>query len=284
VPISVAWQDGTGTTGVVTFCEQDREGKTTRRAGEPETVSCVLHEFGHAWFGSYLMERYNREWLAPSMRRPWLDEGLADFVASLREPAFLERRAAWIEDKVKKGVAAPAFEEIATYDAFYEKGDVDVHYWISALFAAELLGRTTAHRRSSAGSSTPPGSRATSTARSQRRPGRTWAGSSRRSSAASGEEWRGGGARPRRATGPCAAWDARIQRKPRRSSSSIQLHANRRRRCARVRCGRRSSRARSARAARRRSRPACTTRERRRNRRSKAARERDGFANHGHVP
>lgn len=139
-PIPTAWQDGTGTLGVVTFCETDRRGKTTRPAGAPETVSCVLHEFGHAWIGTYLMERHGKEWIGPSMRRPWLDEGLADFVASLREPEFLDRRATWLKERAAKGVAVPAFEEIGEYESFYKKGDIEVHYWLSALFVADLLG------------------------------------------------------------------------------------------------------------------------------------------------
>jgi hypothetical protein len=140
VEVPTAWQDGTGNTNVAVFCETDRAGKTTRPAGAAETVSCVLHEFGHAWFATYLMDRRDKDWLSPALRRPWLDEGLADCVAALREPDFLVRRAAWLRTKAAKGVAAPTFDEIATYAGFYEKGDVDVHYWISALFVADLLG------------------------------------------------------------------------------------------------------------------------------------------------
>src|ERR1041385_2412367 len=140
VPVSTAWQDGTGTLNVVVYCETDRRGRTARAAGAPETLGCVLHEFGHAWFGTYLMHRHGKEWLSPAMRRPWLDEGLADFVASLRDPAFLESRAAWLKEKAAGGAPAPAFEEIGDYDSFYRKGDVDVHYWASALLVADLLG------------------------------------------------------------------------------------------------------------------------------------------------
>jgi len=140
VDVPTAWQDGTGNTSVVVFCETDRTGKTTRAPGAAETVSCVLHEFGHAWFATYLMDRCDKDWLSPALRRPWLDEGMADCVAALREPDFLTRRAAWLRTKAAKGVAAPTFDEIATYAGFYEKGDPDVHYWTSALLVAELLG------------------------------------------------------------------------------------------------------------------------------------------------
>jgi hypothetical protein len=135
-----AWQDGTGSLGVVVFCEKDREGVTTRSAGLPETISVVLHEFGHAWIATYLMDRHDKDWIGPSMRRPWLDEGFADFVASLREPEFLDRRTTWLKEWASKGIKAPPFEELETYDNFFKKGDIDVHYWLSALLVADLLG------------------------------------------------------------------------------------------------------------------------------------------------
>gem|GEM_PF-1530208 len=138
--IPTASQDGTGNLNVVTYCETDRQGRTTRAAGAPETISCVLHEFGHAWVNTYLMYRHGKDWLSPSMRLPWLDEGLADFIASLREPAFLVRRVDWLKAAAAKGTPAPTFEKIQDYEGFYQEGDVNIHYWISALFVAELLG------------------------------------------------------------------------------------------------------------------------------------------------
>ncbi len=138
--VPTAWQDGTGNLNVVVFCETDREGKTARTPGAPETIGCVLHEFGHAWLGTYLMYRHGKEWLGRSMRRPWLDEGLSDCIASMREPAFLERRADWLRKAAARGVLAPRFEELRDYDAFYMRGDAGVRYWISALFVADLLG------------------------------------------------------------------------------------------------------------------------------------------------
>jgi hypothetical protein len=140
VAVPTAWHDGTGNLNIVVFCEKDREGKESRPAGAPETIGNVLHEFGHAWCGSYLMDRHGKEWLGRSLRRPWLDEGLADYAASLREPEYLERRKGWLLRKVAQGVAPPAFEELTGYSEFYEKGDVDTHYWLSALLVEGLLG------------------------------------------------------------------------------------------------------------------------------------------------
>src|SRR5207249_680182 len=101
------WQDGTGSTNVVLFCEQDSHGKTTRLAGSPDTIGEVLHEFGHAWCDTYLMDRYGRA----ALRHAWLSEGVAEVVASLREPGILERRTAWLTTNAKS-VPAPTFTDL----------------------------------------------------------------------------------------------------------------------------------------------------------------------------
>lgn len=139
-PTSIAWQDGTGNLNVVVYCETNARGVVSRPAGEPETIGTVLHEFGHAWCGTYLMDRYDLDWLGPSIRRPWLDEGIADYVATVREPAFRTRRMAWLREKAAKGVAAPAWKDLVDYNGFYGTGDPDVRYRLSALLVAELLG------------------------------------------------------------------------------------------------------------------------------------------------
>jgi hypothetical protein len=141
VEIPTAWQDGTGDLNIVVFCEKDRSGKCSRPAGAPETIGNVLHEFGHAWCRSYLMDRHGLDWLAPSLRKPWLDEGLADYIAYLREPKFLKRRMDWLlAEKVAKGAPPPAYRELTDYGEFYDQGDIDSHYWLSALLVAEILG------------------------------------------------------------------------------------------------------------------------------------------------
>jgi hypothetical protein len=138
--VPTSWQDGTGVNGAVLACGQSRGGKVTRPHGDPETVSCVYHEFGHAWMSSYLREKFDLGWTDPPLRSPLLDEGVSDYVAALREPAFLERRRGWVRDRAKAGAAPPAFEELLRYGSFYETGDVDLHYWLSALLLSRLLG------------------------------------------------------------------------------------------------------------------------------------------------
>src|SRR5262245_48523650 len=139
MPPVTAWQDGTGSTNIVLYCETDRDGATTRAAGDPETVGSVRHEFGHAWMTSYLMERYGREWASADLRRPWFGEGLADYVASLRERAILARCSEWLREKAPT-VKRPTYDEISDYAGFYEKGDPDVHYWISTALFAQIVG------------------------------------------------------------------------------------------------------------------------------------------------
>ncbi len=135
------WQDGTGNINVVVFCGQDSHRKTTRLPGDPQTIGDVLHEFGHAWCHTYLMDRYGREWPSPVSRYlfPWLDEGIADVVASLREPAYLERETAWLKRNAKS-VPAPTFVELTSDDRFYEPQHAYAHYCLSAAFVTELVG------------------------------------------------------------------------------------------------------------------------------------------------
>lgn len=140
VAIPTAWQDGTGVNGNVLACGQSRGGKVTRPHGDPETVSCVYHEFGHAWMNSYFRAKFDLDWTAEKVRCPLLDEGVSDYVAALREPAFLERRKAWVKEKAAAGAKPPAFEELLRYGSFYEQGEIDLHYWLSALLLARLLG------------------------------------------------------------------------------------------------------------------------------------------------
>jgi hypothetical protein len=141
VEISTAWQRGAGGTNVVVFCEQEASGETARAAGDPNEIGDVLHEFGHAWCETYLMERYSRSWISPALRRSWLSEGVAEFVASLREPARLEREKTWLA-KNAKSVAAPSFADLTSWDGFYKAKERDVYarYCLSAAFVAELLG------------------------------------------------------------------------------------------------------------------------------------------------
>ena len=57
-----------------------------RRAEESETTAVALHEFAHAWLNTYFKEGFGRDCLSATVRRPYLDEGLADFIADQPKP------------------------------------------------------------------------------------------------------------------------------------------------------------------------------------------------------
>lgn len=90
--------------------------------------------------------RYDRNYIGENLRSPWLDEGVADYVAAMREEDFLERRRRWIAEKAARGLPPPAFAELRRYKTFYDQGDVDLHYWLSALLTRRLIGRDGAAR------------------------------------------------------------------------------------------------------------------------------------------
>lgn len=136
---TTAWQDATGAVHVVLASGQSRDGTVTRPHGDPETVSCVMHEFGHAWLSTYVSQRYDQDWIGDRLRTPLLDEGLSDWLTARREPAFLERRRLWVAEKARAGAKPPAFEELLGTRSFYEEGDVELHYWLAALLVDRLL-------------------------------------------------------------------------------------------------------------------------------------------------
>ena len=140
LPTSTAWEQGAGATNVAVLCAVDGNGRTTLPAGTPDSVGLTLHEVAHAWIATHLTNRYDREWLGAIARARWLDEGLADCVAALREPDYLRRRQMGLKRKAAAGVPAASFEKLATHAGFQGSGDVDVHYWLAALFVNELLG------------------------------------------------------------------------------------------------------------------------------------------------
>jgi hypothetical protein len=130
---------GTGNFHVVTMCLSCEK----RRPEETETTAVVLHEFGHAWLNTYLKEKYDRDYLSDEIRRPYLDEGMADFIAGRWDGDFLNRRRQMIREfKISRGVRPPDIGELQSYSSFYDKGDRELHYWISALLIERMLGPT----------------------------------------------------------------------------------------------------------------------------------------------
>jgi hypothetical protein len=127
---------GTGNFHVVTMCLACEK----RPPGETETTAVVLHEFGHAWMNTYLHER-GRDYLSDSIRRPYLDEGMADWIATRWDSGFLNRRQQWIRElKAGRGILAPNLDDLQSYSSFYDKGDRELHYWISALLIERMIG------------------------------------------------------------------------------------------------------------------------------------------------
>jgi len=128
---------GTGSVHIVTICLACEN----RPQGETETTAVVLHEFGHAWLNTYLKDGWGLNYLSGEIRRPYLDEGLADFIADQWDHEFLSRRARWTRDlKAARGVPPPKFDELKNYDSFYDHGDRELHYWISALLIQRMIG------------------------------------------------------------------------------------------------------------------------------------------------
>lgn len=128
---------GTGNLHIVTICLSCEK----RRAEESETTAVVLHELGHAWLNTYLNESFGRDYLSAAVRRPYLDEGLADFIAGQWDREFLARRGRWIDNlKVGRGVPPPTLGELQKYASFYDLGDRELHYWISALLIRRMIG------------------------------------------------------------------------------------------------------------------------------------------------
>jgi hypothetical protein len=128
-----SWQGGTGTTNVV-CCEQN-----CWPVGSPEALAFVLHECTHAWCATYLRDRYDRDWPAP----PWLNEGLADYVASLGEPGCVSGAEERMR-KYFKGTTAPTFAGIANWRSFYGADYAtftrERSYWVAYALVEELLG------------------------------------------------------------------------------------------------------------------------------------------------
>src|SRR5436190_755576 len=106
VDIPTAWQNGTGNSNVVTFCQEDREGKPINAPGAPRGLGDVLHEYGHALLHTIYGDGYLR-------RTPqWFDEGASDFVARDYYKELFETSAVQIR-KTLATSAAPTYEELS---------------------------------------------------------------------------------------------------------------------------------------------------------------------------
>jgi len=129
VDIPTAWQNGTGNSNVVTFCQEDREGKPINAPGSPRGLGDVLHEYSHALLHSLYGDGYLRH--VPQ----WFDEGVSDFVARGYYQELFETSALQIRKTLAKS-AAPTIEELAR--RLYER-DPSLRYAMARYMVEELL-------------------------------------------------------------------------------------------------------------------------------------------------
>jgi hypothetical protein len=129
VDIPTAWQNGTGSANVVTFCQEDREGKPINAPGSPRALGDVLHELNHALVHTMFGDNYLRH--VPQ----WLDEGLSDFLARPYYKELFESSAVLLRRQLATS-AAPTTDELAR--RMYER-DPNLHYAMARYMVDELL-------------------------------------------------------------------------------------------------------------------------------------------------
>jgi hypothetical protein len=127
--VGEARAQGTGTRHLVVMCLKC----VKRPAGAKETTAVVLHEAGHAWMNTFLKEAYGVDYLTRAIHRPFLDEGIADWIASRWDSEYLSRRRQWLAGK-----RLPPLEDLTDTASF--NSDRNLHYWLSALLVARMLG------------------------------------------------------------------------------------------------------------------------------------------------
>ncbi len=129
VEVATAWQNGTGDSNVVVFCQEDREGRILGRPGALRGLGDVLHEYTHSLLNSFYGDRYLRH--VPQ----WLDEGLSDFVARPYYGELFESSAVAIRKFLAKSVP-PAYEDLCR--RLYER-DSFVRYGMARFMVEELM-------------------------------------------------------------------------------------------------------------------------------------------------
>jgi hypothetical protein len=122
----------TGGVGMVIFCEEKARRETTA-----ETVSLGLHETMHAWAATYLRRTYDRPLVLP----PYVDEGLATYVASLSSPEVAALPARRVAEWRRRGWTPPTLDALRGHDAFYERGEAAANYFLSEQLIERLIGR-----------------------------------------------------------------------------------------------------------------------------------------------
>lgn len=124
--ITRGWQDGTGDSNVVVFCELNSDG---RPRSLQEAGGDVLHEYGHCLcntiFGDNYLDRVPQ----------WFDEGAADAIARPYYDRLFEYSVRRIKDEVANGRPAPTYKQMCS--EVYN--DPQLRYVYARLMMQELL-------------------------------------------------------------------------------------------------------------------------------------------------
>jgi hypothetical protein len=129
VDIPTSWQNGTGNSNVVVFCQEDREGKPVHAPGSPRALGDVLHEYNHALVHTLYGDNYLRQ--VPQ----WLDEGLSDFLARAYYKELFDSSAVLLRRHFAKS-PAPSAEDLSR--RLYER-DPNLNYAMARFMVEELL-------------------------------------------------------------------------------------------------------------------------------------------------
>ncbi|HXS99104.1 MAG TPA: hypothetical protein VN915_00350 [Elusimicrobiota bacterium] len=122
---------GTGVPGLAVMTEKnavDRKGRLP--------VAVVLHELMHAWIQGYGRDEFDRRINVP----PWMDEGMADYVASMYDTDMLALRRTQLAREVAKRPQPPDFAELQEHESFYRPEDSFFHYVLALMLVERLVG------------------------------------------------------------------------------------------------------------------------------------------------
>jgi len=122
---------GTGVPGLAVMVEKNAAGRQGRLP-----VAVVLHELMHAWIQGYGRDVYDVHIKAP----PWVDEGMADYVASMWATDMLALRRKQLAREVAKRPEPPDFADFQTAESFYHSEDSFFHYVLSLMLIERLIG------------------------------------------------------------------------------------------------------------------------------------------------
>jgi len=129
VPIVRWWQNGTGDSNVVAFCQEDREGKSLGPPGLARARGDVLHEYTHALLNGLYGDGYLRQ--VPQ----WLDEGLSDFTARPYYKELFEASGGLIRKALAKSTPPTSLE---LSHGIYEH-DSSLRYAMARVMVEELM-------------------------------------------------------------------------------------------------------------------------------------------------